>query len=461
MPSAAPLPGPSPQNRATAREFMSVLFRRKAIILGLFAVTTATVVALALSTPVIYSSTGRVLVKRGERESALSPTRQVYDAWEEGLGSELEIVKSYAVLQRARQIIATEHPGGRIPIDGARVDAEVMGKSNVVGIAYTDLVPRTAQVVADAVVRAYVEYRETDPTVQYPKQFFDRELSQLEGQMNRLEDEKRAFITRTGAVDLEDQQREQIGNLGLDQQRLSDLDAQLSESRTQLRELQALQTHAGVDLPTLGFNPNETYTNEAALTELKRHIVDQQAHVAELKERYTDQSPEVQNAEATLASLKDLLAKEVKARFALTQSHIDALAARRGAIAQDIAAIHSGLRQMPSQARVLAAIDRELASLKLRYDDLVRRVNDAKTTEYTSKPATVILLSPAGAPVPRNTRDYVRLGLAPAFSLVIGIGLAFFLDGLDLTVRTAGQAEEALDLPVLAAVNERRRRRAG
>jgi len=71
MTSTPPIPPQAAQNRATAREFMSVLFRRKAIILGLFGVTTATVVALSLSTPVIYSSTGRVLVKRGERESAL------------------------------------------------------------------------------------------------------------------------------------------------------------------------------------------------------------------------------------------------------------------------------------------------------------------------------------------------------------------------------------------------------
>ena len=35
---------------------------------------------------------------------------------------------------------------------------------------------------------------------------------------------------------------------------------------------------------------------------------------------------------------------------------------------------------------------------------------------------------------------------------------AFFVDGLDLTVRTANQAEEYLDLPVLASLSERRRR---
>ena len=34
-----------------------------------------------------------------------------------------------------------------------------------------------------------------------------------------------------------------------------------------------------------------------------------------------------------------------------------------------------------------------------------------------------------------------------------------FIDGLDLTVRTAAQAEEYLEVPVLASLSERRRRR--
>jgi len=70
----------------------------------------------------------------------------------------------------------------------------------------------------------------------------------------------------------------------------------------------------------------------------------------------------------------------------------------------------------------------------------------------------VVLLAPAGVATPSNQLDIVRLLLAPAFSLLVGIAIAFFIDGLDLTVRTANQAEEYLDLPVLASLSERRRR---
>jgi capsular polysaccharide biosynthesis protein len=51
----------------------------------------------------------------------------------------------------------------------------------------------------------------------------------------------------------------------------------------------------------------------------------------------------------------------------------------------------------------------------------------------------------------------VRLGRRPR-SACSSVSRSFFIDGLDLTVRTANQAEEYLDLPVLASIADRRRR---
>jgi uncharacterized protein involved in exopolysaccharide biosynthesis len=61
------------RTQATSRELFAVMFRRKWLILGLFFVVTATVTTLAFTTPVSYVSSGRVLVMRGERLSALTP----------------------------------------------------------------------------------------------------------------------------------------------------------------------------------------------------------------------------------------------------------------------------------------------------------------------------------------------------------------------------------------------------
>jgi capsular polysaccharide biosynthesis protein len=114
---------------------------------------------------------------------------------------------------------------------------------------------------------------------------------------------------------------------------------------------------------------------------------------------------------------------------------------------------------MPSRETQIEEMDRRIALLKERLEGLVKMSDQARVNERTSARTNVFLMAPASDATPTRKLDYVRLALAPAFSVVVGIGLAFFIDGLDLTVRTSGHAETALELPVLAAVGERRRSR--
>ena len=50
--------------------------------------------------------------------------------------------------------------------------------------------------------------------------------------------------------------------------------------------------------------------------------------IEQLREKYRDDAPEVQNATATLETLQGLLHKEVNARLMMSQSRIDMLQSR-------------------------------------------------------------------------------------------------------------------------------------
>ena len=188
-------PNPSTLNRtqATSRELFTVIFRRKWLILGLFLVVTATVVGLAFTTPVSYSSSGRVLVMRGERLSALSPGRQLYNDWEEDLGSEVEVARSYPVIQRARELLAEDvkKTGKQAKLDARTIDIEVMGKSNVLGIGYSDLDADKAQMVCNALITAYVEYRAGQAHLGKPEAFFETELQQIKSDIELKSNERK------------------------------------------------------------------------------------------------------------------------------------------------------------------------------------------------------------------------------------------------------------------------------
>lgn len=453
---SAPTP-PPPASQATSREFLSVMFRRKWLIIGLFVVVTATVLAVAFSTPVSYSSTGRVLIVRGEQQSALSPGRQVFSEWEEDLGSEMEVTRSFPVLARVRELLAEEsrRTGRTITLDVGSIDVEVMGKSNVLGMGYSHRDGETAQIVCNALITAYTEYRQNRLSMGKPEGFFEAELQRIDRDLNARLSERSQFSTRSGVTDPEGQSRAWADQLSQLEQRANETAAQVAEAKASLASMRDMQAEEGIDLPTLGM----PFSNESALVSLKQKIVDQQARIATLLERFHDDAPEVANARETLETLKALLRREVEARLTMSQSRMTVLQSRLEVYNRDAATIRSKLATIPQSVRSIDELDAEIKTLRERQDELTKASDLARITANTSRGFNVILLNPAGAPVAQNTRDYVRLALAPAFSLIVGIGLAFFLDGLDLTVRTANQAEEYLELPVLASISDRRSKR--
>jgi succinoglycan biosynthesis transport protein ExoP len=451
--SGAPLAA----QHATAREFLTVVFRRKWIIVVMFLVTTATVAFMTLRQKAEFASSGLVLVRRGEQESAMTPTRRITGLWEEELGSEIQIVRSYPVLQLAREALHKSSPRGAKPIEiePSRVGVEVIGKSSVLSIAYTDPDSAMARRACAAMIDAYIEYRQNDLSLNYPREFFDTEIGNVQKELDHWTEARLDYANRESVVDINEQQRTTIYQLGQLESRRAEISADYEEARTMQQKMEDLQNSTDVDLPTF----SQTYSNEGALLELKRRVIEQESRLAQLRERYREDSPTIQNGLETLQSLKDLLKREVEARIQMSHSKVEVLGSRLAVFDQDIARLKSSLETMPSRETQIEEMDRRIALLKERLEGLVKMSDQARVNERTSARTNVFLMAPASDATPTRKLDYVRLALAPAFSVVVGIGLAFFIDGLDLTVRTSGHAETALELPVLAAVGERRRSR--
>ena len=447
------VPAPTSSERATAREFFAVVFRRRWIIIGLFLVTLATVLLVALSTPTKYVSSGQVLVRRGEQQSTMTPVRQISNDWEIELGSEIQTAQSWPVLQRAQKFLDEERRGQpTVKMEKLDVIVTVTGKSNVLAIACRDRDPRVAERGCDALLRAYIDYRERSE-LNYPRGFFDGELKQAATEVERWTAKRREFANQTGIVDLSAQRLNLIQLRGVLEQRQMEATTLLVEAKSLYRLMGQLKQSPGIDMPSLV----QPIMNDGGIALVKERVVQQESYIAKLRERYRDDSSVLTNAQATLDTLRLLLQREVETRYAISRSNVEVQQAKLDVVNRDLAAVDAQLAPMGDLEARSAEIDNQSAIWHLRYTEFAKSSDQARVNQNTMKRISVFLLNPASPARPENTRDYVRLGLAPAFSLVVGVGLAFFIDGLDLTVRTSPQAEEEVRLPVLAAIRERKR----
>ena len=449
---------PRVARQATAREFLAVVFRRKWIILGLFFVTTATVIGVALTTPTTYVSTGRILVKRGERQSALRPERQIFSDWEQDLGSEMQIMKSQPVIRRAKELVAEQgkHEHLDMKFEPSQIDLAVVGKSNVIAMGYTDLDPTTAQIACKALMDAYLEYHKDKLASDKPQQFFDKEIADLNARIARLMEDRRAYSEQNGMAAPLAQTQSWLSQEASLENRRSELAADLAAAQAGEEAMRKMLDDPDLDLPT--FDGAQLFTNESALVSLKQRVVDQEARIALLTETLRDDAQEVLAAKNTLETLRGLLRKEVAQRVHLAASRTQSLQARVTVLDQELANVHEQLESAPQGLKETDEMDAELSTLRQRLREVLARQDEAAVTANTMADVNVVVLSAASPAEASNPLDFVRLALAPAFSLLVGIAIAFFIDGLDLTVRTANQAEEYLDLPVLASMGERRRR---
>jgi uncharacterized protein involved in exopolysaccharide biosynthesis len=447
------VPAPSNSQRATAREFFAVVFRRRWIIIGLFLATLVTALVVAFGTPTVYVSSGQVLVRRGEQQSMLSPYRQIPNDWEIELGSEIQTVQSWPVLQRAQQFLDEERRGQpAVKMADVQVIVEVTGKSNALEIACRGRDPRVAERTCDALIRAYIDYRQRSE-LNYPERFFDTELKQAATELDRWTTRRREFANQTGIVDLQVQRAGLINLRGAFETRRMEAKSLLAEATSLYRLMGQLKQNPDIDMPNL----LQSISGDGSIMLVKQRLVLQEGRIAQLRERYRDDSSELTNARATLDTLRSLLQREVEARYAICRSNVAVQQAKLDVVESDLAAVNAKLAQMGDLEARSVEIDNQRATWLTRYSEFARSSDQARVNQNTMRQISIYLLNPAGPARPQNALDYVRLGLAPAFSLVVGIGLAFFVDGLDLTVRTSNQAEEEVRLPVLAAIRERKR----
>jgi len=153
-------------------------------------------------------------------------------------------------------------------------------------IAYTDRDPEIARAACDAVITAYVAYRQETVNLTYPKAFFEAEIGKVRAELEALEVARRNFTVEKGAVAIEDQQRSAIGYLATLRQRRAELMSDLAEARTTTQQMDRFAHDPNLDVPTFGGGEGEQ-----VLVDLRIKVVNQETRLAQLRERYREDSP--------------------------------------------------------------------------------------------------------------------------------------------------------------------------
>ena len=442
------------RHEATLRDYLGVMFRQKWVILTVLAIPTVIVLVQTVGSRTQYKSTATVLLRRGQKESAIVPYVTVLP-WEEQVSSEEQTATSMVVVTKAQKILNAWQSGvpedERIKIRASAVEAGIVGESNVLAISYVDYKPAVAKQAAGAVTEAYMQYRQETGLAPALAGFFDTQIDTVRTHLEMLRAEREQFMKQQGVNDLETKTRTLL-------EFWKDLSSDLSEAitarlveETNVNEMKRLLQDPNVDVPLLTELPlggagmvNSLRTSRAVL----------RAELQKLQASYTDKDQRVVAAQRQLAEVEQQLAREIKQALALSQARLAPLVAKENELKRQVASVESQLLGYPEQDAVLANLNTNIRIMERDYENLTSRKIEAMVSRESSPEWTVMLLSPPSEPAALRTRDYVRLSLGPLLGLLVGIGLAFLFDSLDHSIKNKGDAENVLNLPVLASIAE-------
>ncbi len=454
------------RQETSLRDFLDVVFRRKRLIASIFVLAVIMVVFLDSRKPEVWESNARVLVRRGEQSSVLSQNIRTL-GWEEEVASEIQVILSDDVFTRARLIFADSakaHGLEDVAFNAGGARADVIGESNVFVIGYVDARRDVCRIGCDAVTLAFRDYYRERKAPPKLTDFFAGEIADVREEAESWRARRNEFMNREKFFGADETSKFLLNKIGTLEARLTQLNGDISSQELRVANLASLSQKSGEELENeLAFSVSQHVLQSGIVQNIKFELQKLNLKREELSQMYTDKHPELAAVNQQILDLHTDLKRQVDNAYRVEKVTLSEMVARRDAIVDEISGARAGLDAVPDKERELSDIDQMIHSLDEKHKMLVGRQSEAEIARASYPEWDVSILSAAGMPYKKKTRDFVRLALGPILSIIIGLGLAFFLESMDHSVKSQAEAEEYLDAPVLATISDlgQRKARAG
>lgn len=446
------------RQETSLRDFLNVVFRRKWIILSVVALTTFLVFFLNARRPNLWGSYAKILVSRGEQTSLLYQHVR-YLSWEEEVSSHIQVILSDAVFSRARAIFADSvrthgYPESWYYNTGA-VRADVVGESNAFVISYVDLAPDVCQLGCASTVAAFREFYEEVKSPPELADFFAEELSTVREELDQWRTRRQNFLNETQFYGSDKTSTFLLNRIAVLETGLTSLNGDISTQQIRVDNLAELRNKSGAELEReLAFSTRHLPLQTSVVQRIKDQLQTLNIKREELSQMYTEKHPELIAVANQIAALHDDLERQVDNAYRLDKENLDGLKVRRTQMEEELAQLRVELNSIPDKERTVAEIDNMIAKLEKKHETLLSKQSESDIALASRPDWDVSILSPPSPPVKSKRNDPVRLMLGPLLALVVGLGIAFFMESADHSIKSSSDAEENLEVPVLATITE-------
>jgi capsular exopolysaccharide synthesis family protein len=466
-------PRPQPINFAAIR---GILFRQRWLVASIIvlALLGGLVVSL-LSTPMYLAEAkvavkpmGKYIVEGQDVEQGITPS-QIDDY----LATQVEIIKSRSLAERivndldlasrtdllGRDIDESRAPGMSdeewlkakkqmaVSILTSSVVAEVPNETWVLTIGFRSRSPTLAAEIANAYADAFVASgsASTIETNRYALEYLESQIEETRKRLSEAEQTANSYARNSGIIVEPSSAEEGAAPSTLTARNLANINARVANARAARIEAEqryrALQNVPAAQLPEVQSNP--------VLQNVIAERTAKLAQLADLRQRYNDDFPQIRNLEAQLKVLDAQIERSSADIKATARSQFLVAQAQERALENELNSL-AGARMVEQDQQVeLGVLDREAQALRDQLKTLLDRYNQINSAANVD-PGMLSKLDSAVVPSsPYAPNIFKNLGLALVFGVALAGVLAVLRETLDDRIRSLDEVEEKIGLPLL------------
>jgi len=236
-------------------------------------------------------------------------------------------------------------------------------------------------------------------------------------------------------------------------QKLAQLNTQVveAESKRVEAETRYQQAMAMVGTPDMLDSIPEVLNNEL-IRQIKSMEVELYKRMSELSKKYGQKHPRMMAIDSELTTLEKRKSQEVNRVINSLKNEYEVARAKENSLKAALVAQKNESLELNKKAIEYGVLRREAESAKHMYELLIKRFKEASLTE-DMRTGNIRVVDRAEVPNhPVRPRKRHNLILALIVGLVTGVGLAFFFEYLDNTIKLPEDVKQHLKTPYLGPV---------
>jgi len=459
---------PTPEVKLHFLDYWRIIRIRKTVILAVFLLVAITTTLVTFILPEAYLSTARIQVDKDTPDVSGVTERftyiQPYDPY--WIQTEFEKIQSKSVLYKVienlklNQVWARKYkdtgtlqPDVTLLILKSMLDIRQSRNTSLIEIRVVSEKAGEAAQIANEIAKVYAEVR-----LMKRREITERGLGILKAQL----EQQHVKVTN---------QQELVSKLK-DELKITDVEAQASYSSATLepetlRRLESERISSSARLATLDTLYREM-TNltrselkqaitvnvpDAQLTQLLDQEATAQQKLAEMLSTYSAEHPEVIRVAKVLSAVTNQVSERISGFLSGLRSKVAAERAAVEDLKKQVQEAQALDIKRGNERRPYYLAKRDLETLQMLRDKLQMQIIAQEIESQIPKSQIVDIIDraePGLRPVRPNKTLNIALGVI--VGLIIGVGLAFFIEYLDTSVKTIDDVERALQAPVLGVI---------